>query len=69
MWAGELALQLKSQPSYGDIELTVVLPFPDYNAQWDIKSRKRMEFLIQNSSECVTIGKSVNMENYLRTNR
>lgn len=46
LWAGELALQLKSQPSYHDIELAVALPFPDYNRQWDIKSKKRMEFLI-----------------------
>lgn len=69
MWAGELALQLKSQPGCGDIELVVVLPFPGHDAQWDVKSRKRLEFLIQNSVECVTVGTSASQENYIRANR
>lgn len=69
MWAGELALQLKSQPGYGDIELVVVLPFPEYNAQWDIKSKKRMETLVKNSVECITIGQSISQGNYVRANR
>lgn len=69
MWAGELALQLKSLPGYGDIELVVVLPFPGYDAQWDIRSKKRMEALIQNSTECLTLGKSASQENYVLANR
>jgi len=69
MWAGELALQLKSQPGYEDIELATVLPFPDYNTQWDIKSRKRMETLIRCCVECITLGKSASQENYVLTNR
>lgn len=68
MWAGELTLQLKSQPGYEDIELAIVLPFPDYNAQWDVKSRKRMEFLIRNSTEHITIGESASQINYVRAN-
>ena len=69
MWAGELALQLKSQPGYEDIELATVLPFPDYNTQWDIKSRKRMETLIRCCVECITLGKSASQESYVLTNR
>lgn len=68
MWAGELALQLKSLPGYGDIELVVVLPFPGYDAQWDIRSKKRMEALIQNSVESTTIGTSASQENYVLAN-
>lgn len=68
IWAGELALQLKSQPGYGDIELAIALPFPGYDRQWDIKSRKRMESLIRNSTECVTIGQTASRENYVQTN-
>lgn len=69
MWAGELTLQLKSQPGYEDIELAVVLPFPNCDMQWDIKSRKRMEALIRSSVESITLGKSVSQENYVLTNR
>lgn len=69
MWAGDLALQLKSQPGYEDIELTVVLPFPEYDKEWDIKSRKRMKSLTRNCTECVTIDEAFNQENYIRANR
>lgn len=69
IWAGELALQLKSQPGYEDIELVVALPFPGYNMQWDIKSRKRMESLIQGSTERITIGRAASQESYVRANR
>lgn len=58
IWAGELALQLKSQPGYGDIELAIALPFPGYDRQWDIKSKKRMKSLIQSSTAYVTIGQA-----------
>lgn len=68
MWAGELALQLKSQPGYGNVELAVVLPFPGYDSQWDVKSRKRMDSLIRNSAECVTIGQAASQKNYIRSN-
>ncbi len=69
MWAGELALQLKEQSGYEDIELVIVLPFPEYNAQWDIKSKKRMEALVKNSVECITIGQTISQGNYVRVNR
>ena len=69
MWAGELALQLKSQTGFEDLELIVVQPFPEYDRQWDVKSRKRMEFLIRNSTECIIIGKSVSQGNYVLANR
>lgn len=69
IWARELALQLKSQPGYEDIELAIALPFPGYDRQWDVKSRKRMETLIRSSVECITLGKFASQENYVPTNR
>lgn len=68
MWAGELALQLKLQPGYKDIELMIALPYPGYDEHWDIKSRKRMESLIRNCTECVTIGASFSQKNFVQAN-
>ncbi len=51
LWAGELLLKLKEDPGYEDIELVVVLPFPGHDAKWDIRSRKRLEYLMRNSNE------------------
>ena len=69
IWAGELALQLKSQPGYEDIELVVVLPFPGHYAKWDVRSRKRLEQLRRNCTEQMTIGSQPGTENYATQNQ
>ena len=56
MWAGEILLRLKEQPEYGDIELVVVLPFENHDAQWDTRSKARLKFLINHSADTVTVG-------------
>ena len=33
MWAGEIVLQLKEMPRYEDMELVIVLPFPEHDSQ------------------------------------
>ena len=68
-WAGEIILRLKEQPEYSDIELVVVLPFPDHDEQWDARSRERLSFLIRHSAECVTVGKTAGRERYIQRNR
>ncbi len=55
-WAGEILLRLKEQPEYSDIELVVVLPFEGHDAQWDARSKSRLTFLLNHSSETVTVG-------------
>lgn len=62
-------LRLKEQPEHDDIELVVVLPYPDYDKQWDIRSRERLAFLIRHSTECITVGKSTGQESYMQRNR
>lgn len=69
LWAGEILLRLKEQPEYSDIELAVVLPFPGHDEQWDARSRERLAFLIRNSVECVTVGKTAERESYVQRNR
>lgn len=69
MWTGELVLQLKEQAGYEDIELNVVLPFPGYDAQWDIRSQKRMEHLIHSSIETITVSQQPGQGGYLDCNR
>ena len=68
MWAGELLLRLKEQPGYEDIELWIVLPAAGYDAHWDERSRKRMDFLIKHSTEYATIGGGDGGEGYLKRN-
>lgn len=69
IWAGELLLKLKDEPGYEDIELIVVLPFPGHDAKWDIRSRKRLDHLIRNSTEHFTIGVGECRESYISLNR
>lgn len=57
MWAGEILLRLKEQPEYSEIKLMVALPFENHDADWDERSKKRMEFLIRHSSKTVVVGK------------
>lgn len=69
MWAGEIVLRLKEQPEYSDIELVVVLPFPNHDEQWDTRSRERLAFLIRHSAEHTIIGKAAVRESYLQRSR
>lgn len=55
-WAGEILLRMKEQPGYGDIELVVALPFEDHDADWDARSKSRLKFLVDHSTETVTVG-------------
>lgn len=69
LWAGELLLKLKEEPGYEDLELVVVLPFPNHDTKWDIRSRKRLEYLIQHSTEHLTVGTGDCRESYISQNR
>lgn len=69
LWAGELLLKLKEEPGYEDLELVVVLPFPNHDAKWDARSRKRLEYLIRHSTEHLTVGTSDCRESYISQNR
>ena len=69
IWAGELVLQMKEQPGYEDIGLVVVLPAPGHDAKWDVRSRKRLEQLLKNCTEQLTIGTQPSPENYAKQNR
>lgn len=69
LWAGELLLKLKEDPGYEDLELVVILPFPGHDAKWDVRSRKRLEYLIQHSTEHLTAGTEDCRESYIGQNR
>ncbi len=56
LWAGEILLHLKGQPGYGDIELVVALPFEGHDAEWDPRSKSRLQFLLRHSTETVVVG-------------
>ena len=69
LWAGELLLKLKEEPGYEDLELAVILPFPGHDAKWDVRSRKRLEYLIRHSVEHLTAGTEDCRESYISQNR
>lgn len=60
IWAGELLLELKEQPEYGEIEVVLVLPCPGHDVNWDQRSRRRLSALRQKCSEVITAGASEN---------
>ena len=69
LWAGELLLKLKEEPGYEDLELAVILPFPGHDAKWDVRSRKRLEYLVRHSVEHLTAGTEDCRESYISQNR
>ena len=69
LWAGELLLKLKAEPGFEDLELIVVQPFPGHDAKWDIRSRKRLEYLIRHSAEHLITGTEDCRESYISQNR
>lgn len=69
LWAGELLLKLKEEPGYEDLELVVVLPFPGHDAKWDVRRRKRLEYLVRHSVEHLTTSTEDCRESYISQNR
>ncbi len=69
IWAGELILQLKSEQGYEDIELMIILPYPEHDIRWDARSKKRLKYLIDNCTEHLSVGKLPNPDNYIKQNR
>ena len=47
----------------------MVLPFPNHDAKWDARSRKRLEYLIRHSTEHLTVGTGDCRESYISQNR
>ena len=68
-WSGEILLRMKLEPEYRDIELVVVLPYPNHDERWDERSRKRLAFLIEHSAEHITVGQKAWRESFIQRNR
>ena len=58
MWAGEILLQMQAQPEFDGIELIIALPFEGHDAKWDARSKNRLQFLMDHSTETVVVGKA-----------
>jgi len=56
LWSWEILLRMRGQEEYKDIELVVALPFEGHDAEWDLQSRSRLQFLICNSTKTVVVG-------------
>ena len=69
IWAGELILQMKAQPGYEDIELDIVLLFLGHSAKWDIRSKRRLDYLLKNCTEQLIVGDRSSPESYIKQNR
>lgn len=47
----------------------MILPFPGHDAKWDVRSGKRLEYLIQHSTEHLTASTEDCQESYISQNR
>lgn len=56
LWAGEILLELKGQPEYGELELALVLPYARHDRDWDKRDRHRLSVLRQYCAEAVITG-------------
>jgi len=68
-WSGEILLRLKLESEYHDIELIVVLPYSGHDERWDERSKKRLAFLIEHSTEHITVGTKPWRESFIERNR
>lgn len=68
-WSGEILLKLKLETEYSDIELVVVLPYPGHDERWDERSKKRLAFLIEHSTEHITVGEKAWKGSFIQRNR
>ena len=60
---------MKLEPDYKDIELVVVLPYPGHDERWDERSKKRLAFLIEHSTEHITVGQKAWRDSFIQRNR
>lgn len=67
LWAGEILLQMRACPEYGDIQLAVALPFEGYDAAWDETQKRRMK-AICDQAETVVVCKQPGAVSYKRRN-
>lgn len=67
-WTGEILLQLKKQPEFSDIELILIEPFPNHDAQWDDWHRKRQAFLRSLCTDHMVIGNSSQRRSFAARN-
>lgn len=68
-WAGEILLQLKEQPEFPDIELILIEPFPNHDAQWDEWHRKRQILLRSSCTDHIVVGASPQRRSFVARNR
>lgn len=68
-WSGEALLKLQLEPEYRDIELVVALPFQGHDERWDKRSRERLAFLLQHSTETIVVGDKAWRGSFIKRNR
>lgn len=56
LWAGEILLHMKEMPEYQDIHLFFAIPFPEHDASWDERSRRRLQFLLTHCDSSTVLG-------------
>ena len=68
-WSGETLLKLQLEPEYHDLELVVALPFQGHDKRWDERSRERLAFLLQHSTETIIVGDKEWRDSFIKRNR
>lgn len=68
MWSAEILLRLKEQPGFEEVDLTVILPYNGHDANWDERSKTRMQF-IRDHARVIVVSDIHNAESYQECNR
>ena len=58
IWAGEILLRLKEDPTFSAIQLHVLLPYSGHDAAWDARSRLRLSFILRHAFEQITLSQN-----------
>lgn len=56
MWVSETLIDLQNYDDYSDIELILVIPFEGYDANWDMRSKRRMSAIKSRAADVIIIG-------------
>jgi len=67
-WAAEILLDLKQQETYKDIELYVAIPFPDYDAKFDVKQKARCRDILKECTHSIVVSPTYSSDVYKKRN-
>lgn len=67
-WAAEIALELRRQEAYRDLDLYVALPFPEHGKDFPEKQKERYQRILKECTDSVVVCRAFRPDVYKRRN-